>query len=111
MKTEDEIRRLIFDRICLLGTDIMEVPFKDSFTFGPDEDDDTNDEQEWDELYRVWRRTTVRTDYSTLTLKVEFDHDPELDALIDQSIAIEDEMSRRMKENYERNNPPMPEAG
>jgi hypothetical protein len=111
MKTEDELRRMIFDRICLLGIDIMEIPFRDTFSFGPSEDDDTNDELEWNALYKVWRHTTVQTDYDTLTMKIEFDHDPEVAELIETSIAIEDEMTKRFKESYERNHSPMPEAG
>jgi hypothetical protein len=110
MKTEKELKLMLFNTIAVMGTDFMEQPSRDFFDFGPGKDIET--QEEWDRMEEIRRRTIVRVDSDTYTIKVEFGpHDADTEALLDQAEAIDAEIIRRLKENYERNHSPMPEAG
>lgn len=95
MKTDKEIKDLLFDTVLVMGVDFMEQPMRDFFEIGPDKE--IADEEEWDRVYDIRKRMIVRSDPETYTIRVEFGpHDAETEAMLDAAEAVDNEVRERL---------------
>lgn len=93
MKSDDELKAILFESILVNGVDMMEQPMRDYFQVG--EEVDTN--EEWDRLYDIRKRMIVRADRDAYTIHVEFGpHDAETEALLDAAEAADNEIRARL---------------
>lgn len=93
MKTDKEIKDMLFESVLVMGTDFMEQPMRDFYSIP----EDIADEEEWDRVWDIRKRMIVRSDPKTYTIKVEFGpHDAETEAMLDAAEAVDNEIRNRL---------------